>query len=313
MIVVKDLVKRFVGRTAVDNVSFEIGRGEIVGFLGQNGAGKTTTIRILTGYLPPTSGFASIAGFDVFRDSLEARRKIGYMPENVPLYTDMRVKEYLQFRGMLKGLRGRDLRRNMDEVMDLCGLAEMRKKIIGSLSKGFRQRVGLADALVHHPELLILDEPTNGLDPNQIRRVRELIKQLGLKHTIFISTHILSEVEMTCDRVIILDRGKIKACDTPQNLVENLRTAGTLHFEIKADAQMAISKMKKIPQVRKVTREKEEDGWVSFTLRVESNSDIREELVKLAQANHWPIRELHRSTATLEDVFVELTGGAAER
>jgi ABC-2 type transport system ATP-binding protein len=313
MIVVKDLVKRYVGRTAVDNISFEIEKGEVVGFLGQNGAGKTTTIRILTGYMSPTSGFASIAGHDVFRDSLAARRKVGYMPENVPLYMDMRVKEYLNFRGELKGLRGRELRASMDDVLDLCGLSDMRKKIIGSLSKGYRQRVGLADALVHRPELLILDEPTNGLDPNQIRRVRELIKQLGLKHTIFISTHILSEVEMICDRVIILDKGKIKACDTPKNLVENLRTAGTLHFEIKANETVALTKLNSVPKVRKAVAQSCEDGWTKFVLRVESHSDVREELVKLAQDNHWPIRELHRTTATLEDVFVELTGGIADR
>jgi ABC-2 type transport system ATP-binding protein len=307
MIRVKDLTKRYVGRTAVDHISFEVEKGEIVGFLGQNGAGKTTTIRILTGYLPPSSGFASIAGHDVFRDSIEARRRIGYMPENVPLYTDMRVREYLNFRAALKGLRGREVKRSVEEVMNLCGLTEMRKKMIGALSKGFRQRVGLADSLVHSPELLILDEPTNGLDPNQIRRVRELIKRLGLKHTIFLSTHILSEVEVTCDRVIILDRGKVKACDTPKNLVENLRTAGTLTLEIKADSRIASDKLKKIPQVRKVVRDLESDGWVSFTLRVESSADLREELSRLAADNHWPLRELHRKTASLEDVFIELT------
>jgi len=307
MIRVQDLTKRYVGRTAVDHISFEVEKGEIVGFLGQNGAGKTTTIRILTGYLPPSSGFASIAGHDVFRDSLEARRRIGYMPENVPLYTEMRVREYLGFRAALKGLRGREVRRAVEDVMNLCGLTEMRKKMIGALSKGFRQRVGLADALVHSPELLILDEPTNGLDPNQIRRVRELIKRLGLKHTIFLSTHILSEVEVTCDRVIILDRGKIKACDTPRNLVESLRTAGTLRLEIKADARIASEKLKKVPSVRKVIRDTESEGWVTFTLRVESAADIREELSRLAADNHWPLRELHRTTASLEDVFVELT------
>jgi ABC-2 type transport system ATP-binding protein len=311
MIRVKDLTKRYVGRTAVDHISFEVEKGEIVGFLGQNGAGKTTTIRILTGYLPPSSGFASIGGHDVFRDSMEARRRIGYMPENVPLYTDMRVREYLNFRAALKGLRGREIKRSVEEVMNLCGLTEMRKKMISALSKGFRQRVGLADALVHGPELLILDEPTNGLDPNQIRRVRELIKRLGLKHTIFLSTHILSEVELTCDRVIILDRGKVKACDTPKNLVENLRTAGTLTFEIKADPRIASDKLKKVPQVRKVIRDHESDGWVTFTLRVESSADIREELARLAADNHWPLRELHRKTASLEDVFIELTQSEA--
>ena len=308
MIQVNNLTKRYVGRTAVDHISFEVERGEVVGFLGPNGAGKTTTIRMLTGYFPPSSGTASVAGFDVFHESLAARRCIGYMPENVPLYTDMRVREYLNFRAALKGLSGRELRKNVGEVMEMCGLNEMRKKIIGNLSKGYRQRVGLADALVHKPELLILDEPTNGLDPNQIRRVRNLIKQLGLTHTIMLSTHILSEVELVCDRVIIVDRGKVCACETPQNLISKLRTAGTVRVEIKLKASQAMPLLEKVPGVRKVIHEEDAgDGWSRFTLRVESGSDIREELNRLAQERKWAVRELHRETATLEDVFVEMT------
>ncbi|MFT5106290.1 MAG: ABC-2 type transport system ATP-binding protein [Pseudoalteromonas tetraodonis] len=308
MIHAENLTKRYVGRTAVDHISFEVGRGEVVGFLGPNGAGKTTTIRMLTGYFPPSSGRASIGGFDVFQDSLQARRCIGYMPENVPLYTDMRVREYLNFRAALKGLSGRELRKNVGEVMEMCGLNEMRKKIIGNLSKGYRQRVGLADALVHKPELLILDEPTNGLDPNQIRRVRNLIKQLGLTHTILLSTHILSEVELVCDRVIILDRGKVCACETPQNLIGKLRTAGTVHVELKVKPSVAMPKLENIPGVRKVINEDQAgDGYSLFTIRVESGTDIREDLGKLAQESNWALRELHRETATLEDVFVDLT------
>ncbi|MFT4551287.1 MAG: ABC-2 type transport system ATP-binding protein, partial [Verrucomicrobiales bacterium] len=255
-----------------------------------------------------SSGRASIGGFDVFQDSLQARRCIGYMPENVPLYTDMRVREYLNFRAALKGLSGRELRKNVGEVMEMCGLNEMRKKIIGNLSKGYRQRVGLADALVHKPELLILDEPTNGLDPNQIRRVRNLIKQLGLTHTILLSTHILSEVELVCDRVIILDRGKVCACETPQNLIGKLRTAGTVHVELKVKPSVAMPKLENIPGVRKVINEDQAgDGYSLFTIRVESGTDIREDLGKLAQESNWALRELHRETATLEDVFVDLT------
>ncbi|MEM0895344.1 MAG: ATP-binding cassette domain-containing protein [Verrucomicrobiota bacterium] len=308
MIKVENLTKRYVGRTAVDGISFEVEKGEIVGFLGQNGAGKTTTIRILTNYLPPTSGTASVAGFDVSRQSHDVRKRIGYMPENVPLYMDMRVKEYLRFRAGLKGLGGRDLKRSVGEVMETCGLTEMRGKMIGALSKGYRQRVGLADALVHRPELLILDEPTNGLDPNQIRRVRELIKQLGLRHTILVSTHILSEVEVTCDRVVILDRGKIKACDTPKNLIAQMRTAGTVNLEVRADPQIAADKLRKIEHVRKVVRDREDDeGWVRFTVRVESGYDVRPHIAGVAKKNDWPMRELHRQTASLEDVFVELT------
>ena len=186
MIEVRNLTKRYVRNAAVDDISFDVARGEIVGFLGPNGAGKSTTMRILTGYLPATAGRATVAGYDIFRESLEARRKIGYMPENVPLYDEMRVKEYLRFRGALKGLGGRELRKKVGEAMNLSGVTEVRRKLIGSLSKGYRQRVGLADALVHEPPLLILDEPTNGLDPNQIRQVRELIKSLGKKHTILL-------------------------------------------------------------------------------------------------------------------------------
>ena len=308
MIQVNDLTKRYVGRTAVDQISFEVERGEVVGFLGPNGAGKTTTIRMLTGYFPPSSGTASVAGFDVFHESLQARRCIGYMPENVPLYTDMRVKEYLNFRAALKGLSGRELRKNVGEVLEMCGLNEMRKKIIGNLSKGFRQRVGLADALVHKPDLLILDEPTNGLDPNQIRRVRNLIKQLGLRHTILLSTHILSEVELVCDRVIIVDRGKVCACETPRNLISKLRTAGTVRVELQVKPALASPKLENVPGVRKVFNDhQKEDGWSLFTLRVESGSDIRADLGKLAQEQNWGLRELHRETATLEDVFVEMT------
>ncbi len=307
MIQVSNLSKRYVGRTAVDGISFEVGQGEIVGFLGPNGAGKTTTIRILTGYMPATSGTASVAGFDVFRDSMEARRRIGYMPENVPLYDDMRVKEYLRFRAQLKGMRGRAARKAVGEAMDLCGLTEMRGKMIGALSKGYRQRVGLADALVHKPDLLVLDEPTNGLDPNQIRRVRELIKQLGLTHTILVSTHILSEVEMTCDRVIILDRGKICASGTPADLVGRLRTARTVTVELRAGAAVAADKLKALPGVKKVVKEGERDGWTLFTLRAESGRDVREAVASLAAEGGWALRELHAQGATLEDVFVDVT------
>ena len=308
MIHVRNLTKRYVGRTAVDSISFDVGRGEVVGFLGPNGAGKTTTIRMLTGYFPPTSGTATVGGFDVFHESLEARRCIGYMPENVPLYTDMRVKEYLNFRAALKGLSGREQRKAVGEVLEMCGLNEMRKKIIGNLSKGYRQRVGLADALVHKPDLLILDEPTNGLDPNQIRRVRNLIKQLGLTHTIMLSTHILSEVELVCDRVIIVDRGKVCACETPETLIGRLRTAGTVRVELQVQPSMAMPKLENIPGVRKVINDDQQaGGWSLFTLRVESGTDIREGLGELARENGWPLRELHRETATLEDVFVEMT------
>ena len=218
MIEVANLTKRYAGQTAIADLSFTVAKGEIVGFLGPNGAGKSTTMRILSCFLPATSGTARVAGFDVFKEADEVRRRIGYMPENNPLHQEMRVREYLKFRARLKGLSRKRSRERVDVVMQQCALTDVSKKIIGHLSKGFKQRVGLADALVHEPELIILDEPTIGLDPNQIRSVRQLIKDLGRKHTVLISTHILPEVEMTCSRVLIMRHGKILAADTPQNL-----------------------------------------------------------------------------------------------
>ena len=307
MINVHNLSKRYGRHSAVKNISFQVGKGQIVGFLGPNGAGKTTTLRMLTGYLPPSSGSAEVAGYDIFRESLLARRRIGYMPENVPLYGEMRVREYLRYRAQLKGLRGRDARQHIGEAMDLCGLTEVRRKMIKTLSKGYRQRVGLADALVHKPELLILDEPTNGLDPNQIRSIRNLIKRLGEKHTIMLSTHILHEVEMTCDHVIIIDEGKIKATGSPSGLVEQMRAAGKITIEIQADAQIATAALGELKHVKKVMLEETEDGWARFSILVDHGTDTRARIYKLGVERGWPIRTLHRHTATLEDVFVELT------
>lgn len=307
MIEVNQLTKRYARHEAVRGVTFSVDRGEIVGFLGPNGAGKTTTLRMLTGYLPPTSGTATIAGHDIFRQSIEARRKIGYMPENVPLYEDMRVKEYLKFRAQLKGLGNSDTRRRVGDVVDTCGLVDVRRKMIKTLSKGYRQRVGLADALVHDPELLILDEPTNGLDPNQIRQIRELIRRLGQSHTVLISTHILSEVEMTCNRVIIIDGGEIKAADTPANLIGQMRAAGRIQVEIQADPEVAAAALNRLDKVKKVTPEELEDGWTRYTVWVDSGTDSREHIAQLAAQYGWPLRSLFRHVATLEDVFVELT------
>ena len=307
MIEVHNLTKRYARHEAVRGISFSVDRGEIVGFLGPNGAGKTTTLRMLTGYLPPTSGTASIASHDIFRNSIEARRKIGYMPENVPLYEDMRIREYLKFRAQLKGLSGGDTRRRVDEVIDTCGLGNVRRKMIKTLSKGFRQRVGLADALVHDPELLILDEPTNGLDPNQIRQIRELIRHLGQSHTVLISTHILSEVEMICNRVIIIDGGKIKAADTPTNLVGQMRAAGRIQAEIQANPDVVNAALKRLDNVKKVTPELLEDDWARYTIWEDSGADSREAIAQIASQSGWPLRSLFRHVATLEDVFVELT------
>jgi len=307
MIEVHQLTKRYARHDAVSGITFAVRRGEIVGFLGPNGAGKTTTLRMLTGFLPPTSGTARIAGFDISRQSLKARRKIGYMPENVPLYDEMRVREYLKFRAQIKGHGGSDTHRRVAEVLETCGLQSVRRKMIKTLSKGFRQRVGLADALVHDPELLILDEPTNGLDPNQIRQIRELIRQLGQSHTVLISTHILHEVEMTCNRVIIIDNGQIKAADTPANLTQQMRVAGRIQVEIQADSDVVAGAINRLDHVKKVTSEPLDDAWVRFTVWVDSGSDVREEIARLASQYGWPLRSLFQHVATLEDVFVELT------
>jgi ABC-2 type transport system ATP-binding protein len=307
MIEVQQLTKSYARHQAVRGISFHVERGEIVGFLGPNGAGKTTTLRMLTGYLPPTSGTASIAGFDIFRQSIEARRKIGYMPENVPLYDDMRVREYLSFRAQLKGLENNKARSRVNEVLDTCGLENVKKKMIKTLSKGYRQRVGLADALVHDPELLILDEPTNGLDPNQIRQIRELIKRLGQSHTILLSTHILHEVEITCNRVIIIDTGKIRASDTPQQLVSDMRAAGRITVELQADPAVAAAAIARIEQVKKVRHEEVDHGWVRFHVLSDSGSDVREPIALLAAQYGWALRTIFRDEPTLEDVFVEMT------
>jgi ABC-2 type transport system ATP-binding protein len=306
MIKVENLTKRYAGHAAIQDLSFEVGKGEIMGFLGPNGAGKSTTMRILSSFMPPTSGRASIAGYDIFEQSLQARSHLGYMPENVPLYNDMRVTEYLNYRAALKGVPSRRVAERVGDVKELCGLKDVEKKIIGALSKGYRQRVGLADALVHEPDLLILDEPTSGLDPNQIRQVRDLIKNLGKQHTILLSTHILPEVEMTCSRVIIINRGRIEACDTPENLLGRIRTAGGVFVEAKVGTDDGAEELRKIPGVRDVTASVDGD-WQVFALRVEANTDVRADVYELARTRHWTLRELSQRRATLEDVFVEIT------
>lgn len=306
MIKVENLAKRYAGHTAIEGLNFEVEKGEIVGFLGPNGAGKSTTMRILSSYLPATSGRASIAGYDVFTDSLKARRHLGYMPENVPLYTEMRVREYLTYRGSLKGVAGRRLKERLGDVIELCSLKDVEYKLISSLSKGYRQRVGLADALIHEPDLLILDEPTIGLDPNQIRQVRELIRNLGKRHTILLSTHILPEVEMTCSRVLIIHRGKIQASDTPENLLSTIRSSGGIRLEIQPGKDDALEQLKRVPGVKDASAVVE-DGWTVVQVRTDASADPREEIYKLTVDRRWAVREISRRRATLEDVFVEIT------
>lgn len=306
MIRVENLTKRYGGFSAIDNLSFEVARGEIVGFLGPNGAGKTTTMRILTGYLPATSGRARIAGFDIFEQSLEARRRIGYLPENTPLYHDMRVSEYLRYRAALKGIPGGKIKERVGDVLDMCDLREKERAIIGTLSKGQRQRVGLADALVHDPDLLILDEPTIGLDPNQVRQVRELIKSLATRRTVLISTHILPEVELMCSRVIVIHKGKIRAADTAESLLRSHRAAGAIRIEARNVGPEAREALAGIGGVKEVTEERDGDFHI-FQLRTDASLDPGEEVMRLAGERQWSIREFSRRRATLEDVFVDLT------
>ncbi len=305
MIDVQDLTKQYAGRTAVDHISFRVEPGEIVGFLGPNGAGKSTTMRILSGYMPPSAGRASVNGHDVFRESLQVRQSVGYMPEMAPLYLDMKVKEYLRFRAELKGLRGQEMRRRVGEVMELCAVEEVRRRLIGNLSKGYRQRVALADAIIAKPPLLILDEPTNGLDPVQIRHVRELLRSLRPAHTILLSTHILQEVEQTCDRVVMIHQGKIRATDTPANLTRQLHTSSLVTVELQGKGS-PVTLLEGLTGVRKVHLESTEGPWQRYQLRVEAQHDLRDAVSELARAQGWQVRELHRQLPSLEDVFVEL-------
>jgi ABC-2 type transport system ATP-binding protein len=306
MIQVENLIKRYAGGEAVRGITFSVEKGEVVGFLGPNGAGKSTTMRMLTGYLPPTDGRIEVAGAKLPQESLLVRQRIGYMPENVPLYPEMRVEEFLEYRGRLKRVSRGEITHRVGLVLDQCGLTDVRGKIIGSLSKGFRQRVGLADALVHNPMLLILDEPTAGLDPHQIRSFRELIKELGKDRTILLSTHILSEVEMVCRRAIIINKGKIEASDTLANLEKRVQ-AGALQIEVKADPAVAKEKLTKIAEVSLVTELNRAGDWVSYEVTAAPGKDIRGEVDGLIKREQWPLREFRREKARLEDVFVELT------
>jgi ABC-2 type transport system ATP-binding protein len=307
MIEVENLTKRFTGHAAVDGVSFVVQRGEIVGLLGPNGAGKSTIMRILSCYMPATSGTARVADFDVFTQADAVRRHIGYMPENNPLHKDMRVREYLKFRGSLKGLSRSQCRERMNVVIEQCGLTDVYRRIIGHLSKGYQQRVGLADALIHEPELIILDEPTIGLDPNQIRAVRQLIKDLGQKHTVLISTHILPEVEMTCNRVVILHEGKILAADTTENLQYLMSDRGQVIAEIAAPWSELKSCWEQVPEIEHFDLAPAEGDYVRCALTARAGVDLRPQIFSLVCERHWTLRELTRSRHSLEDIFVQVT------
>ena len=312
IIEVENLTKRYAGHAAVDGITFTVQRGEIVGFLGPNGAGKSTTMRILACYLPATYGTARVAGFDVFTQADEVRGRIGYMPENNPLHLDMRVREYLKFRARLKGLGIRRSRERVELVMQQCGLTEVRRKIIGHLSKGYRQRVGLADALVHEPELIILDEPTIGLDPHQVRSVRQLIKDLGRHHTVLISTHILFEVEMTCNRVLIMHEGKILAADTTQNLQNIMSDGGQVIAEIAAPIAELRACWEQMGEIEHFDIAPSEGEYLRCALTPRAGLDLRPLVFEQVRARGWALRELSRAHHSLEDIFLHITRPDAE-
>lgn len=307
MIEVQNLTRRYGDFTAVDQISFSVGDGQIVGILGPNGAGKTTTIRMVTGFIPPTSGQITVAGMNLLTAPTSARRNIGYLPETVALYEEMRVSEYLANRAMLEGLGRSESRRAIAETLSDCLLNDVQHQIIGTLSRGYRQRVGLAAAILHQPSVLVLDEPTVGLDPKQIVAIRELIKNLGRERTLLLSTHILPEVELLCDRVIIIDRGRIVAAGTPDGLRESWIGNTVIRVSLKGDPAGASEVLGSIAGVVAVTPGVEEGSEKNYLLECDQAVDTREEVFRAAVENSWVLLELTAESASLEDVFVRLT------
>jgi len=315
MIKVEGLTKRYARTVAVDNISFEVEKGGIVGFLGPNGAGKTTTMRVLTCFLPPTSGTVSVAGFDVLEQPLEVKKRIGYLPESPPLYPEMEVEEYLTFVGRLKGIASADVARRVDEVMGRCAVGDVRTKLIGKLSKGYRQRVGLAQAIIHNPEVLILDEPTSGLDPKQIIETRELIHALAGDHTVILSTHILSEIEHSCDKVIIISHGKLVATDTVANLTNRLRGSEAVAIEIDApglgEAEMRVG-LEQVAGVSRVMHKESRDGRHIFEVESLQGRSIRADLARAVVGAGWNLNELRPVGLSLETIFLQLTASESK-
>jgi ABC-2 type transport system ATP-binding protein len=313
MITVSDLTKRYARHTAVDNISFNVEKGQIVGFLGPNGAGKTTTMRILTCFMPPTSGTAHVAGFDVLEQPLEVKKRIGYLPENPPLYPEMSTTEYLSFVGSLKGLSGAELRQRIDYVADRCAIADVRDKLLGKLSKGYRQRVGLAQAIIHNPDVLILDEPTAGLDPKQINETRDLIKSLAGDHTIVLSTHILPEVEQICQQVIIINKGKLVATDSVNNLQNRARGVESLLLEVAGrngniDPAAVQRRLEQINGISRVAvKDNRHNRWI-FELDSRKDTLVRGDLARAVVEGGWDLNELRTAAVSLEEVFLQLTG-----
>jgi len=307
LIEVQDLTKAYGSVTAVDHVSFTVNKGEILGFLGPNGAGKTTTMRILTGFMPATSGTARVAGFDVFTDSLEVRRRIGYLPETPPVYPEMTVETYLDFVARIKGVPSERRASRITDALEKTGLVDKRHELIKRLSRGYKQRVGLAQAVVHDPDVIILDEPTVGLDPKQIIEVRHLIKALAGTHTIILSTHILPEVSMTCDRVVIINKGKIAAVDTPQNLTSRLKGGQKIRVEAQAPEKPLQEALAQIPGANRVQIESIAGGHLIATVESAQGQDLRSQIAAKVIEKGWPLYELRGVSLSLEEIFLELT------
>lgn len=306
MIQAENLTKRYGLHTAIENVSFEVGKGEILGFLGPNGAGKTTTMRILAGFLPPTSGRASVAGFDLDEKPLEAKRRIGYLPENPPLYREMTVDSYLRFVGKIKGIPSSSLDSRVAYAKERCSLNDHGSRLIRQLSKGYRQRVGLAQALIHDPDVLILDEPTSGLDPKQIIEVRDLIKSLAGDHTVILSTHILPEVSMTCERVIIISAGRIVAVDTPENLTDQLSGGRRLELEVAGPVDPVEAGISQLAGVKKLHREELAEARTRFELELEPGVEVRPQVARIVVQSGCELYSLQVQSVSLEEVFLKL-------
>jgi ABC-2 type transport system ATP-binding protein len=307
VIEVQHLSKRYGPVTAVDDVSFRVERGEILGFLGPNGAGKTTTMRILTGYMPATTGKAIVAGFDVFDQPIEAKRRTGYLPETPPLYPDMTIVEYLNFVAKIKGVAAADRRHRVKTIMDRTRVAEMANRLCARLSKGYKQRVGLAQALIHNPDVLILDEPTAGLDPKQIIETRELIRELAGDHTIILSTHILPEVSQTCQRVVIINKGRVVAVDTPDNLTSRLRGSETMYVQVDSAGADIAASLGRVAGVTRVAEADRRNGLLGYEVESESGRDIRRELAQTIVSSGWGLTELRPMRMSLEEIFLSLT------
>src|SRR5579864_2751751 len=318
MITVNGLTKKYAHTTAVDQISFQVQRGQIVGFLGPNGAGKTTTMRMLTCFLSPTTGTATVAGFDILEQPLEVKKRIGYLPETPPVYPEMRIAEYLSFVGQLKGLSGSELRARVGYACERCAVADVRDKIIGKLSKGYRQRVGLAQAIIHNPDVLILDEPTAGLDPKQINETRDLIKSLAGDHTIILSTHILPEVSQTCEQVIIINKGKIVATDSVSNLQQRARSGESVLVEVAGrngslDPAAVQRKLEQIAGVSRVVAKADGQKRVIFEVEASKGRGVRGDVARAVVESGWDLNELRPTALSLEEIFLQLTGSERPR